>query len=315
LKISKPTEYSFDQAANRLIEHFAKTRPIHANSLLVSIYGDTICPRGGTIWLGSLIKLVEPLGINQRLVRTSVFRLSEKNILTSKQVGRRSFYSLTERAFRQFLSASKRIYASETLAWDKQWRLVLTTLGELTNEERDLVRRELYWLGFSRITPGVYAHPMADIDEVQRAIKDLNLENRIAVLKASAANPTQVPMTNALISECFDLKRSESEYVALIRDFSGILDAAKNTQSLNPKLCFLIKTLLIHRYRHILLKEPELPDALMSTESASYIARMLVGELYTIICPLADSYFSEVSETETGSFPQPEDSYYRRFQV
>jgi phenylacetic acid degradation operon negative regulatory protein len=307
------SQNSFSKLSNTLIENFAQTRPMHANSLLVSIYGDTICPRGDSIWLGSLIKLVEPLGINQRLVRTSVFRLSEKQILVSKQIGRRSYYSLTDRAFRQFVSASKRIYATQPLAWDKQWRLVLTSLGELSNEQRDTIRKELLWLGFSRITAGVYAHPMADLVEVQRVIKELNLEDHIAVLKASAADPAQVPVTNSLISECFDLAGSEREYEALIGDFQGIFESAQQEESLSPQLCFLVKTLLIHRFRHILLKEPELPDALVSVETASFRARKLVGNLYQLICPKADEYFSETCQTETGLFSAPEKYYNRRF--
>jgi len=314
LIITKPRTNDFTTRANALIENFAQTRPMHANSLLVSIYGDTICPRGDGIWLGSLIKLVEPLGINQRLVRTSVFRLSEKNILVSKQVGRRSYYSLTDRAFRQFVSASKRIYASQPLTWDKQWRLVMTSLGELSNEQRETVRKELYWLGFSRITSGVYAHPMADIAEVQRVISELNIDGQVAILKANASDPEHAPISDALITDCFDLSGSQKEYEALIKDFQGILEAAENADSLAPQLCFLVKTLLIHRFRHTLFKEPELPDALVSQESASSRARVLVGRLYRLICPMADEYFSGISETETGTFSQPEESYHTRFE-
>ena len=313
MNTAKPTEASFYDAASTLIEHFAQTRPMHANSLLVSVYGDTICPHIDTIWLGILIKLVEPLGISQRLVRTSVFRLSEKGVLVSQQVGRRSYYSLTERAHRQFLSASKRIYASQALAWDKQWRLVLTSLGKLSNEQRETVRKELLWLGFSRITIGVYAHPTADLSEVQRVIRELELGDGIAVLKAGAADSEQVPVTNILISDCFDLKQSEHNYQMLIDDFQGIHEAAQSAESLDPKLCFLVKTLLIHRFRHILLKEPELPDALVAEGSASWRARELVGNLYKLIYSAADEYFYAVCETQSSTFPKIENPYFNRF--
>lgn len=313
MKNRATTEATFTDAATALIESFAQSRPMHANSLLISIYGDTICPRNNSIWLGSLIKLVEPLGISQRLVRTSVFRLAEKNILQSTQVGRRSYYALTERAYRQFVSATKRIYAPQAQPWDEQWRFVLTSLGKLSNEQRETVRRELFWLGFSRITPGVYVHPMADTKEVEQLINELGVAEQIAILKAHAADPQQIPISNALISNCFDLSWSESEYEALITDFQGVHKLALAEDSLDPKLCFLIKTLLIHRFRHILLKEPELPSALMAPSSASIKARALVGDLYKHICPSADRYFSEIGESEHGSFEAPEAAYYHRF--
>lgn len=304
---------SFHTLANQLIDQFSKARPIHANTLILSIYGDTICPRGDSIWLGSLIKLVEPLGISQRLVRTSVFRLSEKSILQSKQVGRRSYYSLTERAFRQFASASKRIYAAEPLEWDGQWLLVFTSLGGLSTDQREIVRKELRWLGFNRITAGVYGHPTIELGEVQKLVREMGLEENIVVLHATAADPNLTPATNHLMSQCIDLKPSNTQYQKLIDDFQGILDAARHESNLDPALCFLVKTLLIHRFRLILLKEPELPSELLSENAISKYARDMIGELYQIIQAPADSYFSSISETEGGKFDKPSMAYYQRF--
>ena len=54
------------------VEDFLRDHPVRANSLIITIYGDSIAPHGGSVWLGSFINLVKPLGINDRLVRTSV---------------------------------------------------------------------------------------------------------------------------------------------------------------------------------------------------------------------------------------------------
>lgn len=308
-----PSKSSFASLASSLVDNFAKTRPIHANSLILTVYGDTICPRGDSIWLGSLIKLVEPLGINQRLVRTSVFRLSDKNVLQSKQLGRRSYYSLTDRAVRQFSSASKRIYASKPLDWDGQWRLVLTSLSDITTEQREAVRRELYWLGFNRITTGVYGHPTIDLNEVTKLAQEMGMKSDIAILQASATDAKHIPVANRLISQCIDLSPSNEKYTDLINDFQGILKAAKRESDLDPVLCFLVKTLLIHRFRHILLKEAELPKELLAKNAISRRARAMVGELYQEIQGPADNYFTEISETEGGTFSEATDSYYNRF--
>ena len=56
-------------ALETLVDNFRNRRPIRAGSLIITVYGDAILPRGGTVWLGSLINLLEPLGLNQRLVR------------------------------------------------------------------------------------------------------------------------------------------------------------------------------------------------------------------------------------------------------
>jgi phenylacetic acid degradation operon negative regulatory protein len=51
------------------------SRPPPARSLLVTVFGDSVAPHGGRAWLGSLIGLLAPFGISERLVRTSVYRL------------------------------------------------------------------------------------------------------------------------------------------------------------------------------------------------------------------------------------------------
>lgn len=92
-----------------LIDDFQKRRPIRAGSLIITVYGDSIVPRGGTVWLGSLSKLVEPIGINERLVRTSVYRLTHETWLRGEKVGRRSYYRLSgpgDAALNKPLSAS-----------------------------------------------------------------------------------------------------------------------------------------------------------------------------------------------------------------
>ena len=44
--------------AGRLLEDLIATRPPRAKSLVVTVFGDSIRPHGGTIWLGSLIRLL-----------------------------------------------------------------------------------------------------------------------------------------------------------------------------------------------------------------------------------------------------------------
>jgi len=78
-----------------IVKNFQKKRPLRAGSPIITIYGDAIVPRGGNVWLGSLMKLVEPMGISQRLVRTSVYRLVQESWLQTEKVGRCSYYSLT----------------------------------------------------------------------------------------------------------------------------------------------------------------------------------------------------------------------------
>ncbi|SVB24398.1 uncharacterized protein METZ01_LOCUS177252, partial [marine metagenome] len=84
---------SLKVATETLVAEFRSRPTIRAGSLIITMFGDAIAPRGGTAWVGSLIRAVADLGINERLVRTSVFRLSRDDWLEATQIGRRSYYS------------------------------------------------------------------------------------------------------------------------------------------------------------------------------------------------------------------------------
>src|SRR5690554_4580982 len=135
-----------------LVAQFQKKRPIRAGSLIITLYGDAIVPQGGTVWLGSLAQLLEPIGINERLVRTSVYRLVQEHWLQTEKIGRRSYYSLTGSGLRRFEQAFKHVYDMSSWDWRGSWTLVLLT--QLEAEARRRVRDELKWLSFGSIGPG-----------------------------------------------------------------------------------------------------------------------------------------------------------------
>ena len=76
------------------IQTVLSQEPPRAKSLCVTVLGDALGPHGGSAWLGDLIALLAPLGINERLLRTSVFRLVAQGWLRSERQGRRALYAL-----------------------------------------------------------------------------------------------------------------------------------------------------------------------------------------------------------------------------
>lgn len=304
---------AFSAGAEALIQDFASARRIQANVLLLTLFGDTICPYGGTIWLGSLIKLVQPLGISERLVRTSVYRLTEQGVLTSESIGRRSYYTLTGRGQRQFTNAAKRIYATAPPPWDGHWQLVLTGLGALDNEQRDGLHKELTWLGFSRLADGLHVHPSIEATTLYGMLDDRQLRDQVIVMQASSGSGDAATISNRLLASCFDTTATDALYQDYIATFQPLLHAARHSGELKLELCFLVRSLLIHRYRYILLREPELPHELQAEAALSLQARRLTAELYLLLSPQSDAHFLRMTETGNGGFKQPDTAYYQRF--
>ncbi len=304
---------NFNTLAEQLVEKYSKSQSVHANSLVLTIFGDYICSHGGTIWLGSIIKMVEPLGISQRLVRTAVYRLTEKGVLQSKQLGRRSFYSLTEKGFRQFSSAAGRIYRYQQTPWDGEWRLVFTTLKNISKKDKDKFQNELVWLGFNRLSSGVYAHPLTQVGEVNKIVTEMKLDESVVVMQAKSMGSNPLMSSSNMIKQCFNFDVMKYEYLEFINFFSGILKTAESSKTKSDEMCFLLRTLLIHKYMHILLREPELPNELIPEDCLSHRAREITEKLYKLICHQAETYFMLVGEAESGKLPKVDKEYFTRF--
>lgn len=294
-----------------LVEEFHNTRPLRGGSLIITVYGDAIAPRGGTLWLGSLIALLAPLGLNQRLVRTSVFRLSREGWLTAQQVGRRSFYSITESGLRRFESASRRIYASPQMEWDGLWRIVITS--QVEGPERENLRKELSWLGFGAIAPGVMAHPMVDEESLSGILQELGVQEDTIILRARNDGLSSSRSLKRLVRECWNLERLSQDYRDFLDRFRPVWKALERVRNLEPEQGFQVRTLLIHHYRRILLRDPQLPDELLPADWAGTSARLLCRNLYRLVQGAAEQHLSRVLETADGPLPQAAPYFHKRF--
>ncbi len=164
------------RATQSLLARFHRQRPVRSGSLLITVLGDSIAPRGGVVTLGSLIRLAEPLGLPDRHVRTSVGRLAQEGWLSSSREGRQSEYSLTEHGKSRFAEATSRIYREAPQSWDGNWTLVL--LPPSGSSAQKAAREEMLWLGFGQVRAGVLAHPNLGVEETRRQLDELRVDGK-----------------------------------------------------------------------------------------------------------------------------------------
>jgi phenylacetic acid degradation operon negative regulatory protein len=286
---------------------------LRAKSLIVTIYGDAILPHGGSVWLGSLIGLVEPLGLSERVVRTAVFRLSKDDWLVSEQIGRRSYYTLSENGRRRFETAHKRIYAPPHKSWDGAWTLVISGFGGLEQDRRDQLRRELIWQGFGQISPGVFAHPTADESALDDLLREQGVANNVVVMRAEASQPKQREAVQGMVQSCWDVDELAANYLGFLHHFRPIWRALQSDKAPNPELCFLIRTLLIHDYRRVLLRDPMLPAELLPANWPGAAARLLCRNLYRVVQSPAERHIMASLETAEGPLPAAVPGFRSRF--
>ncbi len=295
-------------ATHSLLRRFHSQKPIRGGSLLVTLFGDSLAPRGGVATLGSLIELAAPFGLTERLVRTSVARLAQDGWLVARRDGRRSEYRLTPHGRQRFAEATQRIYGKAPAFWDGHWTvLVLPPNG---GPRRDTLREGLRWLGFGQVSPGVFAHPNSNLAQAREWLRSLEVPAD-AILLRSSSDDTVVD--RAVVAAGWDLGGLTRRYRRFVGSFSTVDGHLASHPHTSPEAAFVIRTLLIHEYRKIHLQDPLLPPALLPDDWIGASAYELCAKLYSKVFSAAEEFLTSTASTLEGPLLEAELSVYERF--
>src|SRR6202165_1243811 len=138
----------------RIIE-LLKREPSRTGSIVITVFGDAIVPRGGSGWLGALLEFFKTLDIDSGVVRTAMSRLAADRWLERNKVGRNSFYRLVKKGRQTFDAATRHIYDPQPSNWTGRFELMLIGNGQ----DRDTSREALKNAGFGSPLPGVWVAP------------------------------------------------------------------------------------------------------------------------------------------------------------
>lgn len=308
--MSAKSNAAFVTRTNALVARFRRQRPLRGGSLLVTILGDAIAPRGGTIALSSLIKLAMPFGLTERLVRTSIGRLANEEWVSFERSGRASFYSLTTNGRVRFAEATQRIYGAPPQDWDGLWTMAI--VPSTLKTRRDDLRDELLWLGFGQITPGVFAHPTYKESAINVRLDELQSAGQLVVMKGSILSPAASANLVAMGWDLDDLARRYKRFIDMFSPVAAALDDASDAP-ITSDVAFQLRTLLLHEYRKTHLRDPLLPAALLPETWAGTDAQKLCRDLYAKVFPASEQYLSTTVQTQAGALPAPAAEIYQRF--
>jgi phenylacetic acid degradation operon negative regulatory protein len=257
-----------------------RSEPPRSKSLIVTLLGDSIATHSDGLWLSELIELMEPFQANERLVRTSSFRLIEEGWLESRRNGRRSRYTLTPFGKDQLAHAHARIYDPPPEAWDGQWTLVILSKGGNAVAERVQLRRELEWEGFGLLAPNIFLHPAPDRIALNAKLDQLKLSEQAVILQARDAElPSARPLAR-LVDECWSLGEAATRFRQFTKRFQSLGKLLLDRPAIEPLAAFVAQTLLIHAYRRATLHDPRLPTQMLPADWPGRAAYELCRRVY-----------------------------------
>lgn len=265
--------------------------------MIVTLYGDYIRHVGGSIWIGSLIRLLGYFGLSQQAVRSTVSRMTRREMLRIDRRGARSYYSLTEKSARMMEEGASRIFhfQEERAPWDGQWHLVTYSVPESERESRDRLRQELSWLGFGMLTSALWISPHDFREEVEQLANSLGVRTRVELFTARhdgfADHAT-------IVQRCWNLNAINSRYDAFIERYRPAYEQhcrlLEQGGDLEPSHYFVRRFNLIHEYRRFPYIDPELPAELLPLDWRGYEAATLFKEYHALLADKANTFFYSI---------------------
>ena len=268
------------------------TEPPRGKSLIVTFLGDALAPLGGGIWMGDLIDVAALFGLNERLVRTCVYRLAEEGWIEARKEGRRTRYLITALGMRRIAHADRRIYEPPLQAWDGVWTLVVPARDASGPPDRVELRKELEWEGYGQVVPGVFAHPDADRAMLTDILDRLRMRDSVAVLAANDLSTLGGAPLAQLVRNSWRFEDLDAQYAHFIEQFepahAEILRAPPQ-----PQAAFVARLWLIHQFRRVSLHDPHLPAPMMPAGWVGGQAYEVCSALYRALWEPSEAYLRE----------------------
>ncbi|MHB2264272.1 PaaX family transcriptional regulator [Aliihoeflea sp. PC F10.4] len=272
-----------------LIDRLHQRGRLRVWSLVVTMFGDAIMPRGGRVGLGVLQDVMGRLRVEPGALRTAMSRLASDGWVIREREGRNAFYRLAENGRHAFDLATRRIYAGGPPEWDGTWTVAIAP----PDSENDVLAGAA-GLGFVRVNGGVHIRPETEgAPDVADA-----LAGALVVHGSSAEHP-----------EAFHALWPSHEvadaYRALIDELEPLAAALGGGAKLSPIDAMAARVLVIHGWRRIVLRDPGLPLALQPGDWPGEKARALVRNVYAVLAPTSEDWL------DRAGLPKPQAT--RRF--
>jgi len=285
----------------RLLAH---QKALRTWSLVITFFGDSVVPRGGEVWLGTLTEVMNGLGIDDQAVRAAVSRLTKDGWLSRRRVGRHSYYRLLEDGRQDFSIATDRIYGTGPSHFDGTVTVLSGKEPGLGNPEHAFAATHLTNLGWGRLGQTVFCRfgtwdcPVPIRDRFARIVGETTRDDATGLVGA--------------YWDLADIATAYRDFIAAFQPLRADLDEDARIVA-DPLEALMTRTLLIHGFRRIILRDPMLPGDLLPEDWPGEEARGLAATLYRAWARQADLWLEEHAYNSHGRMPQADADALRRF--
>ena len=274
-------------------ERGSHEQPTHYR-LVMTLFGIYGRPAGTAIPVAVAIKLLTELGYEPTSIRSSISRLKNKGVLTSKKTIYGNGYALSENLEPHMIIGDERIFSPRPMGLNDSWLLVSFSVPESQRQIRHKIRIGLARIGFGTVGPGLYIGPARLQAETIEYIREHNFWDYIEMF---ICQPSSLGDLREKVSRWWNLDALEHEYQAFINTYQA---EAKKWQSLlregnvSYQEAFKLYLPMITSWRRLPFLDPGLPIELLPENWVGITAGKLFNDLHRIVGPLSAQHFKDV---------------------
>jgi phenylacetic acid degradation operon negative regulatory protein len=289
---------------NALLTSFERRRPMRAGSLIVTIYGDAIVPRGGSLWLGSLLDMMAGFRVEPGLVRTAISRLVTDGWFERTRLGKHSYYRLSAQRAAELAAATTRIYRASDPAWSGEMDIAIITNADaaLRGAHRDRMLQQ----GYGQAAANVMLRPRMN------SVPDDPRPDPGDVISL-VTRPEDETTAKAVARACWQLDELAAAYGKFLKAFGPIAQEIADGAHLTGAQAFQLRVLLVHDWRRIVLRDPLLPHLMLPADWPGTPARAMIAEVYRRILDSSERWLDVHAVDQNGALPLPEAGLEHRF--
>ncbi|WP_420003749.1 PaaX family transcriptional regulator C-terminal domain-containing protein [Arenibacterium sp. LLYu02] len=265
---------------NTAVQALADPQGQRVWSIIVSFLGDMAQGEGAGISSAALTRVITPLGIKPEAIRVALHRLRKDGWTDSERRGRGSVHFLTPHGRAQSAEVTPRIYMRRTSA-PQDWHMMIAG----TPEGLELLD--------------------ALADSHRTTMIRVNRQTLLAPGEAAAATPDLLVLNAEIATVPAWLK--EELFPAALRKSCAALDAALLPLGAAPPLDPLrracLRTLIVHRWRRIVLRHPNLSA---SFQPADWRGEACRAKVFALLDAMPLPSLLELEQAE--ALPLPEEA-------
>jgi phenylacetic acid degradation operon negative regulatory protein len=225
-----------------------------ARSILLTVLGEYLLPRGESVWQETLVAALSALGYSEHAARQALARSVRDGWLESERHGRRARVHLTPATEELLRSGAQRIYSfGKAWDWSGEWLIVVLRVPEARRAVRHQLRTQLAWAGLGTLGGGVWVTPHVDREDELKALVEaqsdadvVSFHGRIGAL----GDPRRVA------EAAWDLDAVAEKYDEFYVRF-------RRAKPSSPAATFRAMTELVHEWRKFPFLDPDLPSGLL----------------------------------------------------